>query len=55
MVVRHLITHGLFFAVIFNGYLLLVMALTSPRVWGYTDYPDLERVLPDAAASEAER
>ena len=41
MVVTHLITHGLFFAVIFNGYLLLVMALTSPRVWGYTDYPDV--------------
>ena len=41
MVVTHLITHGLFFAVVFNGYLLLVMALTSPRVWGYTDYPDV--------------
>jgi hypothetical protein len=41
MVVTHLITHGLFFAVIFNGYLLLVMVLTSPRVWGYTDYPDV--------------
>ena len=41
MVVTHLITHGLFFAVIFNGYLLLVMALTSPRVWGYTDYPEV--------------
>lgn len=41
MVVTHLITHGLFFAVIFNGYLLLIMALTSPRVWGYTDYPEV--------------
>ncbi len=41
MVVTHLITHGLFFAVIFNGYLLLVMVLTSPRVWGYTDYPEV--------------
>jgi len=41
MVVTHLITHGLFFAVIFNGYLLLVMALTNPRVLGYTDYPEV--------------
>jgi hypothetical protein len=41
MVVTHLITHGLFFAFIFNGYLLLVMVLTSPRVWGYTDYPEV--------------
>ena len=36
-----MITHGLFFAVIFNGYLFLVMVLTSPRVWGYTDYPEV--------------
>jgi len=41
MVITHLITHGLFFAVVFNGYLLLVMVLISPRVWGYTDYPDV--------------
>ncbi len=41
MVATHLITHGLFFAFIFSGYLLLVMVLTSPRVWGYTDYPDV--------------
>jgi hypothetical protein len=41
MVVTHWITHGLFFAVIFNGYLLLVMVLTSPRVWGYADYPEV--------------
>ncbi len=41
MVVTHLITHGLFFAIIFNGYLLLVMVLTSPRVWGYSDYPEV--------------
>jgi hypothetical protein len=40
MVVAHVITHGLFFAVIANGYLLLVMALISPRVWGYTDYSE---------------
>ena len=41
MMVTHLITHGLFFAVIFNGYLLLVMVLTSPRVWGYNDYSEV--------------
>ena len=41
MVVSHLIMHGLFFAVIMDGYLLLVMGLASPRVWGYNDYPDV--------------
>jgi hypothetical protein len=40
MVVTHLITHGLFYAFIFNGYLLIVMLLTSPRIWGYSDYPE---------------
>ena len=38
MVIAHLITHGLFYAVIMNGYLFLLMITTSPRVWGYTDY-----------------
>jgi hypothetical protein len=41
MVVAHLVTHGLFFAFIVNGYLLLVMILTSPRIWGYADYPEV--------------
>jgi len=41
MVVAHLIIHGLFFTFIVNGYLLLVMILTSPRIWGYADYPEV--------------
>jgi hypothetical protein len=41
VVVSHVITHGLFFAVIADGYLLLVMVLASPRVWGYNDYPEV--------------
>lgn len=41
MVFSHLVKHGLFFAVIVNSYLLLIMVLTSPRVWGYTDYPEV--------------
>jgi hypothetical protein len=41
MVIAHLITHGLFFTFIVNGYLLLVMILTSPRIWGYSDYPQV--------------
>jgi len=44
----HLLTHGLFYTVIVNGYLFLVMLFTSPRVWGYADYSDAikEKVLP---------
>ena len=41
MIVEHLITHGLIFALVANGYLFLVMLLTSPRVWGYNDYPQV--------------
>lgn len=33
-----MITHGLFYAGIVTGYLLLLMITTSPRVWGYSDY-----------------
>jgi hypothetical protein len=39
MVMTHVLTHGLIFAAIANGYLFLIMILTSPRVWGYADYP----------------
>ena len=40
MLLTHLVTHSLFYAIIFNGYLLLMMVSTSPRVWGYSDYSD---------------
>ncbi len=40
MVVIHVAVHGLFYAFIVNGYILLVMVLTSPRVWGYSDYSE---------------
>jgi hypothetical protein len=39
MIVKHILGHGLAFAVVANGYLFLVMLLTSPRVWGLSDYP----------------
>jgi len=41
MVFTHIITHGLFYAVIGNGYLFLMMITFSPRVWGYHDYPEV--------------
>ncbi len=40
MVLTHILTHGLVFAFIVNGYLLLMMLTTSPRVWGYADYSE---------------
>jgi len=40
MVFSHIVTHGLFYAAAFNGYLLLMMVTTNPRVWGYADYSD---------------
>ena len=40
MVLTHLVAHSLFFAIIVNGYLFLIMVSTSPRVWGYSDYSE---------------
>lgn len=39
LILNHVILHGLFFALIATGYIFLVMATLSPRVWGYQDYP----------------
>ena len=39
MIIEHLLTHGLLYAVIVTGYLFIMMISTSPRVWGYNDYP----------------
>ena len=40
MVLTHIAVHGLGYAFIVNGYILLVMVTTSPRVWGYADYAE---------------
>jgi hypothetical protein len=40
MVMRHVLVHSLLFAAVANAYLFLVMISTSPRVWGYADYPE---------------
>lgn len=40
MALNHILIHGLFYAAVFNGYLLLMMVTTSPRIWGYSDYPE---------------
>lgn len=39
MIAAHVITQGLFFAIVVNGYLFILMITLSPRVWGYADYP----------------
>jgi hypothetical protein len=39
MIITHVIRDGLFFAVIANAYLFLIMVLIRPRVWGLSDYP----------------
>jgi len=44
MVLRHMMVHGLAFSLVVNGYLLLVMVTTSPRIWGYHDYPEAVRM-----------
>jgi len=39
MVLKHFIAHGLFYSFVVTGYLLILMITTSPRVWGYSDFP----------------
>jgi hypothetical protein len=39
MVLSHILTSSLFYGVAVTAYLFVVMLSTSPRVWGYSDYP----------------
>lgn len=41
MITTQIITHGLIYGAVATGYLLLIMIVFSPRVWGYNDYPDI--------------
>jgi hypothetical protein len=40
MITSYVITQAAIYAIIVNGYLLILMITFSPRVWGYNDYPD---------------
>ncbi|MHB8055828.1 MAG: hypothetical protein ACYDH3_11340 [Candidatus Aminicenantales bacterium] len=47
MVFNQVMTHGLIFGAISTVYLLVMMIVFSPRVWGYSDYPDaIKRKVP---------
>jgi len=39
MILSHVITHSIIYSVTVTGYLFVLMISTSPRVWGYNDYP----------------
>jgi hypothetical protein len=43
LMLRQIVVDGIWFALAANGYLLVVMLATSPRIWGYTDYPEAVR------------
>ncbi len=55
MLLNHIIKHGLFFTVIVNGYLFILMITMSPRVWGYRDYPEVvkQKVPPQTKKEKA--
>ena len=40
MFLNYSIVQGVLFAIIFNGYLFLLMVSFNPRVWGYQDYSE---------------
>ncbi len=44
MIASHLITHGLFYMIMVNGYLFILMLTANPRVWGYHDYPEAIKI-----------
>ena len=53
MVVSHIVTHAIVFALVANGLLFLMMVGTSPRVWAYNDYPkELKRQVPPQSKAE---
>ncbi len=41
MVVKHVLIQGLFYATVVNVYLFIFMITASPRIWGYSDYPEV--------------
>jgi hypothetical protein len=55
LVPRHILAHGFLYAAIFNGYILLMMVTTSPRVWGYSDYPEKIKTKVPAQTREERR
>lgn len=40
MVFLDILLNSLFYAIVGNGYLLLLMYFFNPRIWGYQDYPE---------------
>jgi hypothetical protein len=43
MIAAHILSHGVLYFVVVIGYLFLMMIGTSPRIWGYADYPEAVR------------
>lgn len=53
MVFNFLLKNGLFFGAVSTGYLFLIMVAFSPRVWGYTDFPEaIKRKIPPQTRKE---
>ena len=53
MVWTHVVAHSLFFALVVDGYLFVMMVTTSPRVWGYADYSEAIKIkVPPQTAKE---
>ena len=53
MILKHLLTHGLFYSIIVTGSLFLMMVTMSPRVWGYSDYSqEIKNKVPAQTKSE---
>lgn len=50
---ENILFHGSITVVLLIGYLLPIMRFTSPRVWGYSDYPEeIKKRVPPQTAQE---
>ncbi|MFW9914172.1 MAG: hypothetical protein ACFFGZ_01055 [Candidatus Thorarchaeota archaeon] len=55
MPLEKMVINSLFYTLLGAGYLLLVMVMVNPRIWGYQDYPDRikEKVSPQTRKERA--
>jgi hypothetical protein len=53
MALSYILTQGLLYFVIVDGYILLIMVSLSPRIWGYTDYSiEIKKKVPPQTTKE---
>ena len=55
MMIKTIVIHSLIFTTLFNGFLFLMMISFNPRIWGYSDYPQIVKDKVPAQTSREKR